>query len=181
MVDKMSKNKDLEYHFVSANRAQKGLKEGDYYMVITLPENLSQRAATLLNPNPEKITIRYQTSKGHGMVASKMSETAMAKLKESVSQNITKTYTAAVFGRMTELQSGLKEASIGSQALVSGAKTAQMGSQRLSDNLAGLSGASQQFQQGTNRLTSGLTAYTAGVSQVKDGLGQLSTLSLIHI
>ncbi|GAY71012.1 phage infection protein [Streptococcus canis] len=175
MVDKMSKNKDLEYHFVSANRAQKGLKEGDYYMVITLPENLSQRAATLLNPNPEKLTIRYQTSKGHGMVASKMSETAMAKLKESVSQNITKTYTAAVFGRMTELQSGLKEASIGSQALVSGAKTAQMGSQRLSDNLAGLSGASQRFQQGTNRLTSGLTAYTAGVSQVKDGLGQLST------
>ncbi|HEQ6374189.1 TPA: YhgE/Pip family protein [Streptococcus pyogenes] len=175
MVDKMSKSKDLEYHFVSAKQAQEGLKEGDYYMVITLPEDLSQRAATLLNPEPQKLTIRYQTSKGHGMVAAKMGETAMAKLKESVSQKITKTYTSAVFSSMTDLQSGLKEASAGSQALASGAKTAQMGSQMLSDNLAGLSSASWQFQQGTNRLTSGLTAYTAGVSQVKDGLGQLST------
>ncbi|HFJ4974289.1 TPA: YhgE/Pip family protein [Streptococcus pyogenes] len=174
MVDKMSKSKDLEYHFVSAKQAQEGLKEGDYYMVITLPEDLSQRAATLLNSEPQKLTIRYQTSKGHGMVAAKMGETAMAKLKESVSQNITKTYTSAVFSSMTDLQSGLKEASTGSQALDSGAKTAQMGSQMLSDNLAGLSSASWQFQQGTNRLTSGLTAYTAGVSQVKDGLGQLS-------
>ncbi|UEN91947.1 YhgE/Pip domain-containing protein [Streptococcus pyogenes] len=175
MVDKMSKSKDLEYHFVSAKQAQEGLKEGDYYMVITLPEDLSQRAATLLNPEPQKLTIRYQTSKGHGMVAAKMGETAMAKLKESVSQNITKTYTSAVFSSMTDLQSGLKEASTGSQALASGAKTVQAGSQTLSTNLAALTGASQQFQQGTGRLTSGLTTYTDGVNQVKNGLGTLST------
>ncbi|HEP7056682.1 TPA: YhgE/Pip domain-containing protein [Streptococcus pyogenes] len=175
MVDKMSKIKDLEYHFVSAKQAQEGLKEGDYYMVITLPEDLSQRAATLLNPEPQKLTIRYQTSKGHGMVAAKMGETAMAKLKESVSQNITKTYTSAVFSSMTDLQSGLKEASAGSQTLASGAKTAQAGSQTLSTNLAALTGASQQFQQGTGRLTSGLTTYTDGVNQVKNGLGTLST------
>ncbi|HEP2499652.1 TPA: YhgE/Pip domain-containing protein [Streptococcus pyogenes] len=175
MVDKMSKSKDLEYHFVSAKQAQEGLKKGDYYMVITLPEDLSQRATTLLNPEPQKLTIRYQTSKGHGMVAAKMGETAMTKLKESVSQNITKIYTSAVFRSMTDLQSGLKEASAGSQALASGAKTAQAGSQTLSTNLAALTGASQQFQQGTGRLTSGLTTYTDGVNQVKNGLGTLST------
>lgn len=175
MVDKMSKNKELDYHFVSSKSAQKGLKKGDYYMVITLPEDLSQRATTLLNPEPQKLTIRYQTSKGHGMVAAKMGETAMTKLKESVSQNITKIYTSAVFSSMTELQSGLKEASTGSQALASGAKTAQAGSQTLSTNLAALTDASQQFQQGTGRLTSGLTTYTDGVNQVKNGLGTLST------
>lgn len=175
MVDKMSKNKELDYHFVSSKSAQKGLKKGDYYMVITLPEDLSQRATTLLNPEPQKLTIRYQTSKGHGMVAAKMGETAMTKLKESVSQNITKTYTSAVFSSMTELQSGLKEASTGSQALASGVKTAQAGSQTLSTNLAALTGASQQFQQGTGRLTSGLTTYTDGVNQVKNGLETLST------
>ncbi|MGQ4037993.1 YhgE/Pip family protein [Streptococcus dysgalactiae] len=175
MVDKMSKNKELDYHFVSSKSAQKGLKKGDYYMVITLPEDLSQRATTLLNPEPQKLTIRYQTSKGHGMVAAKMGETAMTKLKESVSQNITKIYTSAVFRSMTELQSGLKEASTGSQALASGAKTAQAGSQTLSTNLAALTDASQQFQQGTGRLTSGLTTYTDGVNQVKNGLGTLST------
>lgn len=175
MVDKMSKNKELDYHFVSSKSAQKGLKKGDYYMVITLPEDLSQRATTLLNPEPQKLTIRYQTSKGHGMVAAKMGETAMTKLKEAVSQNITKIYTSAVFSSMTELQSGLKEASTGSQALASGAKTAQAGSQTLSTNLAALTNASQQFQQGTGRLTSGLTTYTDGVNQVKNGLGTLST------
>ena len=36
MVDNMSKNKNLDYHFVTENEAQKGIEDGDYYMVITL-------------------------------------------------------------------------------------------------------------------------------------------------
>lgn len=44
MVDNMSKNKELDYHFVSAKKAEKGLENGDYYMVITLPKNLSKKS-----------------------------------------------------------------------------------------------------------------------------------------
>ena len=42
MVDNMSKNKNLDYHFVTEKEAQKGIDDGNYYMVITFPENLSR-------------------------------------------------------------------------------------------------------------------------------------------
>ncbi len=96
MVDNMKESKSLDFHFVSEKNAEKGLEEGDYYMVITLPEDLSEKATSLLTNQPEPITISYQTSKGHSFVASKMGESAMEKLKTSVSETITKTYTTAV-------------------------------------------------------------------------------------
>lgn len=170
MVDNMSKNQELDYHFVSAKKAEKGLKNGDYYMVITLPKNLSKKATTILEEKPEKMVINYQTSKGHGMVASKMSESAMTKLKSSVSKNISQTYTTSVFNSMRHLQDGLNLASSGSAQLAQGAKSAQSGSQELSSNLLTLSNGSQLLNQGASQLNSGLQAYTGGVGQLNSGI-----------
>ncbi|MCK1230436.1 YhgE/Pip domain-containing protein [Streptococcus uberis] len=179
MVDNMSKNKELDYHFVSAKKAEKGLENGDYYMVITLPKNLSKKATTILEERPEKMVINYETSKGHGMVASKMSESAMTKLKSSVSKNISQTYTTSVFNSMRHLQDGLNQASSGSAQLAQGAKSAQSGSQELSSNLLTLSNGSQLLNQGASQLNSGLQAYTGGVGQLNSGIlsfsGQLPT------
>lgn len=175
MVDNMSKNKDLDYHFVSEKKADKGLKNGDYYMVVTLPEDLSQKATTILEEKPEKMVIHYQTSKGHGMVASKMSEAAMTKLKSSVSKNISQTYTKSVFSSMRHLQDGLGKASNGSRQLAQGAKSAESGSQELSSNLNTLSNGSQLLNQGAGQLNSGLLTYTSGVSQLNSGINNFST------
>ncbi|MGT2887866.1 YhgE/Pip domain-containing protein [Streptococcus didelphis] len=181
MVDTMSKNKALDYHFVSEKKANKGLDEGNYYMIITLPENLSQKATTLLEEKPEKLAITYQTSRGHSMVASKISETAIDKLRDKVSENITRTYTNAVFKSINKLQSGLQEASEGSNKLASGANQAKDGSQKLSDNLNTLSQSTQAFTQGANRLNSGLTTYTGGVTQLNTGLYQMSSQMPVYL
>lgn len=175
MVDKMSKNKDLDYHFVSEKKAENGLRDGDYYMVVTLPKDLSKKATTLLENNPEKLVIQYQTSRGHGMVASKMSEAAMAKLKSSVSDNISRTYTTSVFQSMSNLQTGLEDASTGSGQLAQGANSARVGSQEITRNLGSLANGSQTLNQGVNQLNSGLVTYTGGVSQLNNGISKFSS------
>ncbi|KPJ21956.1 YhgE/Pip domain-containing protein [Streptococcus phocae] len=181
MVDSMSKSKDLDYHFVTAQTAQKGLQKGDYYMVMTLPNDLSQKATTLLNDSPEKLTINYQTSKGHGMIASKMSEAVMDKLKERVASNVTKTYTSSVFKSLTNLQSGLQKASKGSQEIADGASNAAANSQLLANHLGKLSSSTRLLEQGSQQLSAGLDAYTGGVSQLTDGFGQLSAELPIYL
>ncbi|VTS26717.1 YhgE/Pip family protein [Streptococcus pseudoporcinus] len=175
MVDKMSKNKDLDYHFVSEKKAENGLRDGDYYMVVTLPKDLSRKATTLLENNPEKLVIQYQTSRGHGMVASKMSEAAMAKLKSSVSDNISRTYTTSVFQSMSNLQTGLENASTGSGQLAQGANSAKVGSQEITRNLGSLANGSQTLDQGVSQLNSGLVTYTGGVSQLNNGISKFSS------
>ena len=175
MVDSMSKNKALDYHFVSAKKAKEGLENGDYYMVITLPEDLSEKAATLLTDDPEKLTINYQTTAGRSFVASKMSESAMTKLKDTVSENITETYTKAVFKSMSSLQNGLQEASDGGNQLLSGSQQLESGSQTITDNLNTAASGSQTLADGTATLSSGLTTYTNGVSSLASGSTTLST------
>ena len=174
MVDSMSKNKALDYHFVSQKKADKGLKDGDYYMVITLPEDLSEKASSLLTDNPKKLNIKYQTTAGRSVVASKMSESAMTKLKDTVSENITKTYTKAVFKSMTSLQDGLKKASDGGNQLVDGSQKLESGSQTITDNLNKAASGSQQLADGSTTLVNGLGEYTDGVGQLAPGLDKLS-------
>ncbi|HEL1251072.1 TPA: YhgE/Pip domain-containing protein [Streptococcus equi subsp. zooepidemicus] len=175
MVDNMSKNKELDYHFVAAGAAQRGLEKGRYYMTITLPKDLSQKATTLLDQQPEKLIVSYQTSKGHSFIASKMGESAMNHLRETVSKNIRKTYITSVFKSMHQLQSGLKEASDGGQPLAAGLVTARTSSQLMSRHLNTLSESSARLSQGADNLSSGIAAYTAGVGQLDTGLGQLAT------
>lgn len=177
MVDSMSKNKALDYHFVSAEKAEEGLENGDYYMVITLPKDLSEKAASLLTDDPEKLTINYQTTAGRSFVASKMSESAMTKLKDTVSENITETYTKAVFKSMSSLQDGLQEASDGGNELLSGSQQLESGSQTITDNLNTAASGSQTLADGTATLSSGLTTYTNGVSSLASGANELDSNS----
>lgn len=175
MVDNMKESKSLDFHFVSEKDAERGLEEGDYYMVITLPEDLSEKASSLLTDQPEHLTISYQTSKGHSFVASKMSESAMEKLKASVSETITETYTSAVFDSMGEIQSGMVEAADGSQQLTDGASQLETGSQTLSSGLSTLSSSGQSLVTGANQLATGVVSYTDGVNQAASGSQTLSS------
>lgn len=175
MVDNMKESKSLDFHFISEKNAEKGLEEGDYYMVITLPKDLSEKASSLLTNQPEPITISYQTSKGHSFVASKMGESAMEKLKTSVSETITKTYTTAVFDSMREIQTGMVEAADGSQQLTDGASQLESGSQTLSNGLTTLTTSGQALVTGANQLAAGVVSYTDGVNQAATGSQTLSS------
>ncbi|HEL2594055.1 TPA: YhgE/Pip domain-containing protein [Streptococcus suis] len=175
MVDNMKESQSLDFHFVSEKDAEKGLEEGDYYMVITLPEDLSEKASSLLTNQPEPLTISYQTSKGHSFVASKMGESAMEKLKTSVSETITKTYATAVFDSMREIQTGMVEAADGSQQLTNGASQLESGSQTLSNGLTTLTTSGQALVTGANQLATGVVSYTDGVNQAATGSQTLSS------
>ncbi len=175
MVDNMKESKSLDFHFVSEKDAEKGLEEGDYYMVITLPEDLSEKASSLLTNQPEPLTISYQTSKGHSFVASKMGESAMEKLKTSVSETITETYMTAVFDSMREIQTGMVEAADGSQQLTNGASQLESGSQTLSNGLTTLTTSGQALVTGANQLATGVVSYTDGVNQAATGSQTLAS------
>lgn len=171
MVSNLKENKSLDFHFVNEEEGKKGLENGDYYMVVTLPSDLSEKAASILSDHPEQMNIDYQTSSGHSFIASKMSDSAMTQLKQNVSASVTETYTKALFQKMGDLKSGLTKAADGSEQLANGASKLAVGSQTLSSNLDTLASSSLTFSDGTNQFTKGLTTYVTGVKQLNSGLG----------
>ena len=174
VVSSLKENKNLDFHFVSKEDAQNGLEKGDYYMVVTLPSDLSERAASILTDNPKQMKIDYQTSSGHSFIAGKMSDSAMASLKQTVAQNVTDTYTNALFKNMGDLKTGLVKASDGAQQLASGSQQLGSGSQTIADNLRTLNQATSKLSSGAAQFNTGLQTYTGSVAQVSSGLGSLS-------
>ena len=175
MVSNLKENKTLDFHFVDEEEGKKGLENGDYYMVVTLPSDLSEKAVSILTDHPEQMQIDYQTSSGHSFIASKMSDSAMTQLKQSVSTNVTETYTKALFNKMVDLKDGMSQAASGSEKLTDGANQLVAGSQTLATNLHSLADSSLTFSNGTEQFTKGLSSYVFGVEQLHLGLGNFNS------
>ena len=175
MVSNLKENKTLDFHFVDEDEGKKGLEDGDYYMVVTLPSDLSEKAASILTDHPEQMQIDYQTSSGHSFIASKMSDSAMTQLKQNVSTNVTETYTKALFNKMIDLKDGMSQAASGSEKLTDGANQLVAGSQTLTTNLHSLAASSLTFSNGTEQFTKGLSSYVSGVEQLHLGLGNFNS------
>lgn len=175
MVSNLKENKTLDFHFVDEEEGKKGLEDGNYYMVVTLPSDLSEKATSILTDHPEQMQIDYQTSSGHSFIASKMSDSAMTQLKQNVSTNVTETYTKALFNKMVELKDGMIQAASGSEKLTDGANQLVTGSQTLTTNLHSLADSSLTFSNGTEQFTKGLSAYVSGVEQLHLGLGTFNS------
>lgn len=173
LVDNLKENDSLAFNFVDADVAKEGLKNGTYYMVITIPKDFSANAATVMDDQPEKMILNYETNPGTNYIASKLSETALGKIKTSIREEVTKTYAEAIFDQIGTAGDGMQEAADGAKKIKDGMDDASDGNKKITDNLKVLADSTLTFKEGSEELTEGLKSYTDGVSQVNDGAKQL--------
>lgn len=178
LSDKLAKNDSMDFNIVSSSKAQKGLKDGKYYMIITIPENFSKNATTLLDDDPQTMMLTYTTNPQTNYIATKMDDSAMAKVKAEISSTVTKTYSKILFKNVKTLSKGFKTAADGSQKLSDGVNTAKDGNATITENLNTLASSALVFNDGADSLVKGLSAYTEGVSTAKAGAQQLDNNSV---
>lgn len=81
LVDNLKEDASLDFHFVGQEEAKEGLTDGAYYMVITIPQDFSQRAASITDAQPQAMELRYETNPGTNYIASKLGESAMKEME----------------------------------------------------------------------------------------------------
>lgn len=175
LVTNLKDSGSLDFHFVSDKKAEEGLKSGEYYMIISIPENFSKNATTLMDKNPKQMKLTYKTNPGTNYVASKMDDSAMAKIEKSVREKVTETYVKTVFDQIKTAGSGFQEAANGSGKIESGAKKLKAGNDTIEQNLKKLASSTLTFQNGAKSLSVGLKSYTAGVAKVDSGAKSLKS------
>ena len=168
LVKNLKEDASLDYHFVDEQDAQTGLKNGDYYMVITIPEDFSHNATTVLDDNPAKMDLQYETNPATNYVAMKLSESAMTKIELSLERKVTETYAETLFTKLTVLGDSLDDASDGASQILDGEIAIQDGVTRLSDGTDAL-------KNGTEDLESGIVSYTDGATKIDDGAAAVSS------
>lgn len=173
LVDNLKENNSLDFHFTDKQSAENGLKNGDYYMILTIPKDFSANATTLFDSQPKKMELQYTTNPETNYIATKISDTAVSKIKEEVADEVTKTYTKTIFEQLGTLSSGLQDAVNGTDELETGVKKLLDGNNVISSNLNTLANSTITFQSGSDTLTKGIREYTNAVSMLSDGVSAL--------
>lgn len=155
--------------------AERGLANGKYYMVITIPHDFSHNATTLMATTPRRMVLHYQTSAGHNYTASKLTATAAKSAAQSVGEQVTKSYAHTLFTAIKKLGAGLKTAGKGSQKLATGSQKLTTADRKIAQGLTTLTASSVALTNGEQTITSKLTDYVGGVRQAQAGSHQLST------
>ncbi len=94
--ENLKKNKKLGWTFVSQEEAERGVKQGDYYASLLIPEDFSSKMASVLSKNPERAEILYTVNEKLNAVAPKITGKGAASIVEEVSENFTKEVDQAV-------------------------------------------------------------------------------------
>ncbi|MCP9328635.1 YhgE/Pip domain-containing protein [Liquorilactobacillus satsumensis] len=147
LVKQLRKNDDLEWHFVSKKQAAYGLAHKKYYTVITIPKQFSKNATTILDKEPRKMKLKYETNDSLNYIGKVISEEGVKQLNNQVRKSVTKAYASAMFATLKKIGGGFSKAASGAGKL----------------------------KQGTTTLSNGINTYTAGVSKLNDGVIQLQT------
>lgn len=175
LVDKFYENSELNFEFVSEDAAARGLRDGKYYMVITIPEDFSYKAATATDLQPDTMQLLYSTNPATNYVASKLSESAMTRIEKSLQESISATYINALIGTINDIGGDLQTAADGSQQLLDGQNQVSEGVALLTDGSDTLMNGAASLSSGANDLSNGANAINDASGQIADGAQALST------
>ncbi len=174
LVKELKSNDDLDWHFVSAKKAQDGLKDRKYYMIVKIPKNFSENAASVLDTDPEKMDLTYETNGGLNFLGEVISENAMTQLKAQVSESVTKSYADVIIKMVKTVGDGMDQAADGATKLADGSKQVADGIATVQGKVPELSSGVKQLDDGGKQLADGVKQYTDGAGQAAKGSDQLA-------
>ncbi|WP_409021815.1 YhgE/Pip family protein [Dellaglioa sp. P0083] len=189
LVKELKNNDQLKWTFVSAKQAKQGMKDNKYYTTITLPKNFSSNAATLMDTNPKKMKITYDTNASRNYIGEVISETAAKQLNSQIRESVTKAYATAIFGQVKTIGKGFKTAATGSKTLsdgtitlndglnsyITGVGTVNNGVQTLSTSVVPLKNGVQKLATGAGSLSAGLSKLNNSTGTLASGVSKLDT------
>ncbi|TDR55624.1 putative membrane protein [Listeria rocourtiae] len=195
LVKELKKNNDLGWNFTDAETANKGLKDGKYYMVITIPKDFSKNASTVLDATPKKMNLSYEINPAQNYIGEVVTGQGASAVNAKISKKVTESYAKAIFSQIAKVGDGFETAADGSKEIDSGAVQLKDGSKTLTSKLNELAASTpkladgankisvalgttvadgvNKLDAGANKLNSSLGQYTTGVSQIQSGLGKL--------
>ena len=185
---KLKDNHDLGWEFVSKQQADEGVNSGHFYAVVTIPHDFSQKVSSITESEPQQAVINFTTTPAKNYIGSLVSNQAAAKVKSSVSEQITQAYAKGILENLDKLGMGLDTAAngastlhdglgrlqSGTQTYVGGVKQLAVNQQSLTGGLAQLSDGSRKLQAGLGQLSNNLPTESQ-LSQLSDGMKQLQS------
>ena len=164
----------FQWNFVNSAEANKGLKNGNYFMVATIPASFSKCIASAQYDTPTKAKLHVKYDQASNMLASQIGKTAFRTMRTEISEAIAQEYWEHMFAKVNSASDSLGAAANGAGALHEGSKSLQGGINKLADGSNKLSQSLQKLQGGLGELQKGANALTEANARSKEGAQYLA-------
>lgn len=91
VVSALRENDQLDWRFVSESDAVEGVRSGEYYAAVVIPENFSSRMMTVFSSDAEHAEIVYYENQKANAIAPRVTDKAASAVRQQIDETFAKT------------------------------------------------------------------------------------------
>lgn len=103
LIDTLKTNQDMKWSFTSRKSAMEKVEYGDYFAVIIIPSNFSEKLASVVSDNPQKADIEYYVNEKINSIAPKITEKGATTMVQKVSSQFISSVNGVIFDLFNDL------------------------------------------------------------------------------
>ncbi len=168
---------EFDWHQVDEATALRGLRDGDYYLVVTVPSTFSTDLVSGQTDDPRRARIEIRRNDANGFVIGSITSNAQTRIEQAVDRSAVASYFRVVFKNLATIKAGLDDAAAGAGRIDTGAARAHRASGDLAGGAADLADGARSLQTGSADLATGLRRARRGADRLSSGLDRLHTQS----
>ena len=158
---------------VSKDEAQEGMKKGNYYATIEIPENFTECLESASTEDKQIAQVTYSPNQATNYLATQIVNSAVKTIELNLQSKIDKEIIANLASKLNEVPDSLQEISNGADTILNGTESLNDGIKQISDGTNTLSNSYKEFDEGVNSAYTGSKSLNSGISQVSDGVETL--------
>lgn len=103
LVETLKENRDMDWQFTTREQAMEHIDYGDYFAVLIIPEDFSEKLGSVISDHPEKAEIDYYVNEKINSIAPKITEKGASVIVEKVSSQFISTVNGVIFDLFNQL------------------------------------------------------------------------------
>nr|WP_186324600.1 YhgE/Pip domain-containing protein [Paenibacillus bovis] len=103
LVQELKNNPSMEWHFTDRQEAMEKVEYGDYFAVVIIPPDFSEKLASVISDHPEKAKMEYYVNEKLNSVSPKITEKGASVIAEQISSKFISTVNGVIFDLFNEL------------------------------------------------------------------------------
>lgn len=158
---------------VSEAEAEDGMKKGDYYATIKIPENFTECLKSASSEDKQIATVTYSPNQATNYLATQIVNSAVKTIQLNLQSKVDKEIIAELSNKLNEVPNSLQTISDGADSILNGAESLDSGIKQISDGTNQLSSSYSEFNVGVQSAYSGSENLQNGIAQVSSGVANL--------
>lgn len=159
----------LSWQIVDRKDADKGLADGSFYAVLTIPENFSSSVTSTSGAKPKEAELKLVSNDASSLAVATIAQLAAGQAAATLGKQVTSSFTDNTLQSLTSIHTSLTSSAQSAHQVDDSAHQLASSSKKLDSSSQSLAKGAASLHAGTESLVAGLKKLDTGAQNAADG------------